>query len=40
MVTQRVHEEVDKKGVEEVTEGTEFNELALLRLIREKEIEE
>jgi hypothetical protein len=31
---------VDKKGVEEGSEGAEFNELALLRLIREKEIEE
>jgi hypothetical protein len=36
-----VHEEVEKKGVEkEGTEDAEYNELALLRLIRLKEIEE
>ena len=31
---------MDKKGVEEGAEDAEFNELALLRLIRQKEIEE
>ena len=37
-----VHEEVDKKGVEEegTEEASEYNELALLRMIRLKEIEE
>jgi hypothetical protein len=34
-----VHEEVDREGVEE-EEASEYNEVAVLRLIRRKEIEE
>ena len=31
---------MDKKGVEDANDDAEFNELALLRLIRQNEIEE
>ena len=34
-----MHEEVDREGVEE-EEDSEYNEVAVLRLIRRKEIEE